>query len=163
MVNGRVSRDPVDPGLELDLRLGLTNTTQRGHEGLLRHLLRAAAIPDDSAHIPSHRPVVAAIQLLEGVVVLGSCGPHQLDIASGPCRPRRRLHPAHRLADPPAPTHPLCAARSVPLSIPVYPRVRPPTPEWVIQSEKTLQRRPRPVDFKAPQSARTRSSTWRST
>ena len=53
---------------------------QRRHERLLRHVLRAAAVPEVAAHERRDARVVAPVQLLEGSVVPVPHGGHQINV-----------------------------------------------------------------------------------
>ncbi len=82
LVDRRVAGDLVDPGLEVDLRVGLAQAPQRRHERLLGHVLRAAAVAHEAAHEGGYPRVIAAVQLLEGDVVACPHRGHQLRVGS---------------------------------------------------------------------------------
>jgi hypothetical protein len=85
VVQRRVADDPVEPGPQLDLRLGAAQREQRLREGVLGDVLGAAA--DDRRGEAVQRPPVAPHDLLEGAVVAVA---HEVDEPPVRLRAQRR-------------------------------------------------------------------------
>ena len=76
-VDARVLGDLVDPRLEGDRRLGGAHPPQGGHEHVLRDVLGAAVVVDHAVDVGPDPPLIAVVELLEGMVVARADGGHQ--------------------------------------------------------------------------------------
>ena len=76
-VDARVLGDLVDPRLEGDRGLGGAHAPQGGHEHVLRDVLGAAVVVDHPVDVGPDPPLIAVVELLEGMVVARADGRHQ--------------------------------------------------------------------------------------